>query len=389
MPKEPGNIGYSYRDHIWLVYNPKPDNGKCFRRYFSDSRYGGIEEAHRQAVLFLTAWRQSLHDNTEDAFWAANPPQPQLRNHVSNRNKTSDITGVFYVRNSNAWVASIYPLSNGIPQRYTKSFTVTKYGPERAYTLAVKLRKDWEESNKAGTESAFLASYNISLPPPTISHASPEKPYPGVHHITSSSSWVAYVTRHTSMGDTKVGQHFSDKRYGQDAYKAAVAFRKAYEVAVANNCEDAFWASYDQTRKVLPASSLPLASNNHQHVPGILRRESDKTWLVQLIRHTPNGRIKSCRSFSDRKYGNASYSNALQFRKEYEASLANGTEVQFFEREDARILAAKHPSYDQKIPLLPLSLPLSSPLVEKSPVRTDIRHRAQHHHKARDDGYEY
>ncbi len=139
MPKDKKMKGLSRIDsgstHGWFVRGYK--NGKTHSRLFSDKKHGGKEQAFEAA----TAYRDELFEKLQSI-----PQKPRARRLVyrDSRN-TTGVLGVCRTakKNPNGTVTECYSVSwrpePGV-QKCT-SFSIRKYGEERAFDLAVAHRK--------------------------------------------------------------------------------------------------------------------------------------------------------------------------------------------------------------------------------------------------------
>jgi len=162
MPRKSTNKGISRIDsgstHGWFVRGYR--NGKTHSKLFSDRKCGGKEAAYEMAK----AYREELQVRLGDV-----PKDPRKRRVVSSdsRNKTGEL-GVSLIRRKgpNGQKYEAYSVSwrpEPGKQKCT-SFSVKKYGKERAFEMAVKHRRKMMQEVHGDAFPASKTNEHIDVP---------------------------------------------------------------------------------------------------------------------------------------------------------------------------------------------------------------------------------
>jgi hypothetical protein len=154
------------RNHGYVVRYMR--DGALFQKMFSDVRYGSPENALEAAELYLSELK------------AAFPPMNRREYAQILRRKKEGIAGVNRAESKSrdkvyaAWVAQWCPEEGKIAK---KSFSVNKYGEERAKQLAIEAREtglremkvEWSENRgSTGNRNGGTTNHNETSDTPTI-----------------------------------------------------------------------------------------------------------------------------------------------------------------------------------------------------------------------------
>lgn len=271
--------------------------GIRFQRSFNARDFGGLDGA-LQAALALRDEIDREHPVMSKREWCAT-----LRS-----TNTSGVPGVFHVRDHTGehWKARVQ-LPDG--RLKTHQLSVTKYGDDRAYQLAVEARRKmlalvegtapgYAQSRDSDHRDVHFDAVvrqparlnpqpNPYAPPPAcevmgvrLAHVRSKQPSPdGSFAVTPY--WKAVIEREDG---TVLSRYFSVPRHGdEEARRLAIEQRQAWEA---------------QRARGEPYTARSGAAAGASGVIGVYRR--DRGWLACIT--LPDGRTTS-RSFSINKYG--------------------------------------------------------------------------------------